>query len=321
MKLKSKIIKLTVIIPALLLMLSGCTKNDVSKDGTTIVCTIFPIYDWVCEMTDGAENINVILLCDNGADMHSFQPSVQDMMMIADSDVFIYVGGESDEWIEDCLSQNANAGRDEINLMEVLSNDTLEESDEGILEENHEEEEETDYDEHVWMSLKRSIKCIEAIEGVIEGKADEKTASLIANNTKAYTDKLTTLDEEYSDYFASVENPMIIVADRFPFRYLVEDYGISYYAAFSGCSTETDASFETIIELGKNLASSGKRTVYITEGGDEVLAKTVIEQAGIDANILVLDSIQTDNPNVLKETNTGYFDIMKANLEVLKSGQ
>ena len=296
-------------------MLFGCNVKTTSKNGTTIVCTIFPIYDWAKEVTQGMDNVNIILLSKNGSDMHSFQPTVQDLVTIADSDIFIYVGGESEEWIKDCLAQNPNADRRDISLMEVLSDVTLSETSEGIA--NHEEEEtgEVENDEHIWLSLRRSKICVEAVAAAI----GDKTGSDIPQaNASSYTALLDELDKEYSEFFN--DNAITItVADRFPFRYLTSDYNIKYYAAFSGCTTETDASFETIIELSKNYASTGEKVIYITESGNEELAKAVMDQAGVDGTIKVLNSMQSVSSKDI-DNNASYLSYMRDNLETFKTG-
>ena len=315
MRINKKVLSILLSVSAMAFMLVGCNGNA-SKDGTTIVCTIFPIYDWVCEMTEGIDDVNVVLLADNGADMHSYQPTAKDILTVSDCDIFIYVGGESDEWIDEYLANNEKQERTEINLMEVLENNVLEESDDGIVS-GEEEEEETEYDEHVWMSLKRSKICVEHIGEIIKAKIGN--AEAVSNNTDTYMAELVSLENEYSAFFESLDNPVITVADRFPFRYLVEDYNIDYYAAFSGCSTETDASFDTIITLGENFASTGEEIIFITESGNEELAETVLEQAGVEASIEKINSVQSV---VLDENggyDKGYLELMKDNLEVFKT--
>lgn len=316
--LRSRIVSLIAILVLMCSgMFSGCSFKTSSENGTTIVCTIFPIYDWAKEITKGMDNVNVVLLAKNGSDMHSFQPTVQDMVTIADSNIFIYVGGESEEWIEDCLSQNPNEQRTDISLMEVLSDETLEESSEGIAVEEEEEGEdgEVENDEHIWLSLRRSKICVEAIADAV----CQKTGSEIPmSNASSYTALIDELDGEYSSFFTD-NDVTITIADRFPFRYLTADYNIKYFAAFSGCTTETDASFDTIIELSKNFASSGEKVIYITESGDEELAKAVMEQAGVDGTIKVLNSMQSVSSKDI-ENNASYLSYMRENLETFKTG-
>lgn len=303
----------------MIVSLAGCQRNDDfgKKDGTTVVCTIFPIYDWVCEMTKGCDDVNVVLLAKNGADMHSFQPTVKDFVTIADCDMFIYVGGESEEWIDDCLSQNPNESRAEVNLSDVLEEMLLEENEEGILQGEEEEAEgEVENDEHIWLSIKRSKAAVEAIASVLSTKTTY--ADTLTENATLYANNLDELDKEYEEFVSSCDNPWIIVADRFPFRYLVSDYGIEYHAAFSGCSAETEASFDTILSLADTLAASDEKVLYITESGDEKLAATVMEQAGKEVEVAVLNSVQAVGQADIDSGSAHYIDYMRSNLEVLK---
>lgn len=315
-KLINKCIITTFISIASILLMSGCNRNEANKNGTTIVCTIFPIYDWVCEMTEGAEDVNVILLSENGADMHSFQPTVKNVVDIADCDVFIYVGGESEEWINDCISQNPNPDRICINLMEYLEEDVLEESDEGIVQgEQDHEHEEVETDEHIWLSLRRSSKCVEYIGEQISRKSSY--SELIIDNAKIYSDKIMALDEEYRDYFDSTDRT-VYVLDRFPFGYMMADYGVDYMALFSGCTTDANATFKTVITMSDLLKGTEEKTVYMTESGRAELAKTIIDQSGEGLNVRTLNSVQTVSLAKFQEDKKGYLDYMQENLQVLK---
>lgn len=316
---RNKLTKILGIVITAFSLISFCgcnTPTIYAKDGTTIVCTIFPIYDWVCELTEGIDNVNVVLLAQNGADMHSFQPTVSDFVKIADCDMFIYVGGESEEWIDDCLSQNPNEKRDDINLSEVLASQLIEESDTGIFEESEEEEEDAENDEHIWLSLKRSITAVEGIADCLENKNID--SAKVKENRERYVSELQSLDKEYEEFFSSMDNPEIIVVDRFPFRYLTADYGISYYAAFSGCTTETDASFDTIIGLADVLSEGDYGVLFITEAGDEKLAETVMEQAGKEVDIAVINSIQSVGQSDIDNKTAHYLSFMRDNLNTFR---
>ncbi len=296
---------------------TGCNGNESSKkDGTTVVCTIFPVYDWVCEMTEGCDDVNVVLLAKNGADMHSFQPTVKDFVTIADCDMFIYVGGESEEWIDDCLSQNPNESRTDVNLTDILEGKLLEESDDNISQTEEEEEEEPENDEHIWLSIQRSVTCIEAIAPLLADKISD--SEKILENASVYANELEILDNEYREFFSTISNPEMIIVDRFPFRYFVSDYGIEYYAAFSGCSAETEASFETIKKLSEALSESNQNVVYITESGDEKLAKTVMEEAGKEVDVAHINSIQSVGQNEIDSGEASYISYMTSNLDILK---
>jgi zinc transport system substrate-binding protein len=292
---------------------AGCEPVSKANNKTTVVCTVFPVYDWTKEITKDCEDINVILLEDDGTDMHSYQPTVKDLVDIEDCDVFIYIGGESEEWAKEYSEKHPNSKRTDICLMDEISGDILLENDEGIVVTEEEGEEEA-YDEHIWLSLKRSIKCADVIGSVLKDKTSDP--SKIENSLASYEEKLSTLDKEYEDYFSA--NPRtLIIADRFPFRYLAEDYGFTYMAAFPGCSAESSISFVPVVELSEGLKSNKDNVVFITESGDIGLAETVIEQSGKDAKVVIIDSLQCVSLKKIEEGAT-YYSLMKSNLDALK---
>ena len=300
-----------IILPALFLF-AGCETSGKADNTTTVVCTVFPIYDWTREITKDCEDINVILLEDDGTDMHSFQPAVKDLVDIEDCDVFIYIGGESEEWAKEYSEKHPSSKRTDICLMDEISGDILIENDEGIIV--TEEEEEEVYDEHIWLSLKRSIKCVDVIGGALKDKTSD--SSKIESNLTSYEEKLSSLDKEYEEYFSA--NPRtLIIADRFPFRYLAEDYGFGYMAAFPGCSAESSISFVPVVELSEGLKNNNGNVVFITESGDMSLADTVIEQSGKDAKVVIIDSLQCVSLKKIEEGAT-YYSLMKSNLDALK---
>ena len=196
--------------------------------------------------------------------------------------------------------------------MDEINEDILLESSEGII--SAEEEEEEAYDEHIWLSLKRSIKCVDVMGNALKNKTSY--ADKITESLSSYEEKLNELDKEYAEYFSS--NPRtLIIADRFPFRYLAEDYGFDYLAAFPGCSSESSISFVPVVELSEGLKNSDENVVFITESGDTELADTVIEQSGKDAKTIVLDSLQCVSLKKIEE-GASYYSLMKSNLDALK---
>ena len=310
---KSLFIKTIILFAALLAFLTGCEVSGKADNKITVVCTVFPIYDWTKEIIKECDDIEVILLEDDGTDMHSYQPTVKDLVDIEDCDVFIYIGGESEEWAKEYSEKHPSDKRTDICLMDEIASDILLENDEGIVVAQEEEEEEA-YDEHIWLSLKRSIKCVDVIGNALKDKtsASEK----ITGNITSYKEKLSELDKEYEEYFNA--NPRtLIIADRFPFRYLAEDYGFSYMAAFPGCSSESNLSFAPVVELSECLGNSDENVIYITESGDKELADTVIEQSGKDAKTVTLDSIQCVSLKRIEE-GASYYSLMKSNLDALK---
>ncbi|MBQ6355762.1 MAG: zinc ABC transporter substrate-binding protein [Solobacterium sp.] len=316
-----KILK-TLIVPVL--FLAGCAKTETPAETPqdkplTIVATTFPLYDWTRTLLGNQlENTDLTLLLNKGADLHNYQPTADDIMKISDCDVFIYVGGESDEWVEDALKSAVNPDMTVISLLEVLGDSAYaEEESEGMQAEDHEhEEEEEEYDEHVWLSLRNAEVFCRAITDVLKEKAPDH-AEEYENNLAAYTGELKALDEAYAEVTGTAAKHVLLFGDRFPFRYLTEDYGLEYYAAFAGCSAETEASFETVRFLAEKVSELELDHVMVIESGDGKIARTIIDNSGRDADVLSLDSMQSVTGEQAAEKT--YLSIMKENLEVLKT--
>ncbi|RKM54072.1 zinc ABC transporter substrate-binding protein [Butyrivibrio sp. X503] len=298
-----------------------------SGDKISIVTTIFPEYDWVKNIVgDASDKAEITMLLDNGVDLHSYQPTADDIMKIVSCDMFIYVGGESDEWVDDALKEATNKDMVVINLLDVLGGNVKEEEVvEGMEAEEEEEgeegeegeEEEVEYDEHVWLSLTNaSIICDAIADGL--SKVDADNAATYTENANAYKQKLNNLDGEYKSVTSAAANKTLLFGDRFPFRYLVDDYGLDYYAAFVGCSAETEASFETIAFLAGKVDELGLKSIMTIEGPDKKIAETIKNNTkSKDQNILTLDSMQSTTSEDVANGTT-YLSVMQANLEVLK---
>lgn len=284
----------------------------------TVVTTIFPLYDWVRQVVGEEGDAEIALLLDSGVDLHSYQPTARDLMNIAACDVFVYVGGESDEWAEDALAAAANPDRIAVNLMEVMGEDAVaEETVEGMEAEEDEDGDEVEYDEHVWLSLRNAQKLVAAIADAL-GEVDPDRADSYAANAAAYIEKLGELDAAYAAAVASAQFDTLLFGDRFPFRYLAEDYGLNYYAAFSGCSAESEASFETVAFLAGKVDELGLPAVLTIEGTNHRIAETVVASTrSKDAAVLTLDSMQGTTAGDV-ESGATYLGAMEENLEVLK---
>jgi zinc transport system substrate-binding protein len=294
-------------------------------DRMQIVTTIFPEYDWVVNVLgEEGKNADVTLLLDNGVDLHSYQPTTDDILKISSCDVFLYVGGESDGWVDDALREAINKDMVVINLLDLLGDKAKEEEIvEGMQAEEEEEEgeegeeEEIEYDEHVWLSVKNAAFYTDKIAEALS-KADPAHADAYGKNAKAYIEKLTELDNRYEKEVAAAENKTVLFGDRFPFRYLVDDYGISYYAAFVGCSAETEASFETVTFLSGKVDELQLPAVMVIENSDQKIAKTIVDNTSSkDQQILVLDSMQSVTSKDMAGGTT-YLSVMEKNLDVLK---
>ena len=321
--------KITALLALLMLVgvLAGCGKqNDTNQtDKLSIVTTIFPEYDWVREILgEKADNAEITMLLDNGVDLHSYQPTADDIVKISDCDLFIYVGGESDEWVEDALRNAANGNMKVINLLEVLGDSVkTEEIVEGMQEAEHEHEDaeehehEEEADEHVWLSLKNAKMLVRVISKALQ-ELDPDSKDIYAANADAYVKKLSALDAEYQAAVDAASNKTILFGDRFPFRYLVDDYGLHYYAAFVGCSTETEAGFETISFLAKRVDEWKLPCVLTIEGAQHKIAETVVRNTTAkNQRVLTMDSMQSTTSKDVKNGTT-YLSVMEKNLSVLK---
>lgn len=308
-----RIIVLLLSALMVLSVLSGCDNKKNNNDNKLkVVTTIFPIYDWVREVL-GDVDVDVEALLNNGVDLHSYQPTVDDIAKINNADVFMYVGGESDGWVESVLESNKNVRV--VNLLEVLGDSVkLEEELEGVEHDHeHDHEDEEEYDEHVWLSLRNAKKCVEAIKDVL-CELDSSNADRYEKNAEEYIEKLELLDQKYMEVVSNSKNNTLVFGDRFPFRYLVDDYNLNYYAAFAGCSTESEASFNTITFLAKKLDELGLTSILKIEGNNHKIAETIIKNTeNKNQEILTLNSMQGS----ILEGNT-YLSIMENNLEVLK---
>ena len=285
-----------------------------------IVTTIFPEYDWVREILgDKADHAEVTMLLDNGVDLHSYQPTADDIIKISDCDLFLYVGGESDGWVEDALKEATNQNMKVINLLDVLGEQVKEEEVvEGMeAEEEESEDEEPEYDEHVWLSLKNAETLCSAITDALE-EIDPANKDAYATNAASYLEKLAALDGEYQTVVDNAARKTVLFGDRFPFRYLVDDYGVSYYAAFVGCSAETEASFETVSFLAKKVDELKLPCVLTIEGAQHKISETIVQNtAEKNQKVLTMDSMQSTTSKDVANGTT-YLSVMEKNLSVLK---
>jgi zinc transport system substrate-binding protein len=336
------------VFTVLLLILGGLTAcgskgSNSGSDRISVVTTIFPEYDWVKNIVGNNDEVEITMLLDNGVDLHSYQPTASDILKISSCDLFIYVGGESDEWVEDALKESINKDMVVLNLLETLGDSVKEEEvvegmqehdhdheheededhdheheeDEDHDHEHHHEEGEAEYDEHVWLSLRSAAKIVTAISDALQ-KIDGKNADAYKNNAKAYNEKLNALDQKFTDAVSKAGTKTVLFGDRFPFRYFTDDYGLSYYAAFVGCSAETEASFETITFLSNKVDELGLKAVLTIEGKDHRIAETIVKNTkSKDQKVLTMDSLQSVTSRDVAAGST-YLSVMEGNLEVLK---
>ena len=329
-------------------------QNSIEKGNSnkiSIVCTTFPQYDWVKNILgEEAERFNVTLLLDNGVDMHSYQPAVKDIATAGSSNLFIYVGGESDTWVEDALKEAKNKDLKAINLMETLGNSVKEEEVvEGMQEEreslghSHEKsskekqeqtqkeshensqeingqkeaaDEEPEYDEHIWLSIRNAEIMVKNIEKAIE-QLDSDNAKVYQTNAENYIKKLDTLDKQYANTIQNAQYKAILFGDRFPFRYMADDYDLKYYAAFAGCSAETMAGFETVTFLAKKADELRLPVILTIENSDGRIAEAVKSNTTKkNQKILAMNSLQSVTKEQIADGIT-YLQVMQENLSVL----
>jgi ABC-type metal ion transport system, periplasmic component/surface adhesin len=331
---------------------TASTKSEAKTDDTnkkfSVVCTIFPEYDWIRQLVgDKKDNYEITYLLDKGVDLHSYQPTAEDIAKIANCDLFVYVGGESDGWVDDALKESKNDKMQVVNLLETLGKNVKpEEVVEGMQEEDehdhdhedadhdhedkdkdhdhedadhdHHHEEETEYDEHVWLSLRNATVLVNTLAEKLQ-TIDPENKDYYAGTAADYTAKLGDLDSRYLATIKKAKVKTVLFGDRFPFRYLVDDYGLKYYAAFVGCSAETEASFETVAFLAKKTDDLKLKSVLVIENSDQKIAKKIVETTkDKNQNIVVLNSMQSITNEDIANGAT-YLSIMESNLKALAS--
>lgn len=314
-----KKIKMIFISCLCLLMISGCTTNKVDNKRIKIVCTTYVQYDWLQQII-GKENgtFDLSLIIKNGVDLHNYQPTVQDIVQISSADLFVCIGGESESWVKDAIKEAKNKNVKMISLMSLLKGRLKEEEHlEGVEEHDHETEDETEYDEHVWLSLKNAHQVIKALSKKIQ-RMDQKHQNIYQKNTHKYLKEINDLQDHYQEAVDHAKTKTLVFADRFPFRYLMNDYSLKYYAAFPGCSTETEASFSTVTFLASQVDEYDLSYVIVIDQSDKKMAKTIIHcTKNKNQKIVTFDSLQSIKQEQMNQ-GYSYLKAMKHNLKVLK---
>ena len=283
-----------------------------------VVTTIFPLYDWTREVIgEQAEQISLCCLLDNGADYHSFQPSASDIVKIAEADVFIFTGGGSESWADEALKNRKNKDQKTVRLFTLLEDRLLLEEHVEGMEEEHGAGDAVEYDQHLYLSLVNAARAVEAIRDALS-EADPAHQDTYQTNAAAYLEKLSALSASYEETVRSARRDILLFGDRFPFRYLTEDYGLRYYAAFQGCSADAEASFATVAFLAEKVKELSLPGVLVLEKSDHKLAETIISASGLQGvEILAMDSMQAVTPAEMKQ-GASYLNSMEKNLEALR---
>ena len=321
--------KKAILLPIMLatvFAITGCRENKRAvmqnpNDKINITTTIFPAYDFVRQIA--GDRVNLAMLLPPGAESHSFEPSPRDIIAIQNSDVFIYAGGESEKWVSRII-QSLNPQRrlpeftDNMNILAMMDvvDKVKEETVEGMEEEHGEDEnhEEYAYDEHVWTSPLNAILIVRSITELL-CRADNTNAGFYRQNSASCLEALEELDATFKAVVAGAKRNTIVFADRFPFRYLADAYGLKYFAAFPGCSTEAEPSAATVAFLINKIKTEKIPVVFHIELSNERMADTISGETG--AKKLLLHSCH----NITKQdfdSGEGYIDIMRRNVENLR---
>lgn len=305
--------KLKCIAVIFVLFLTACVPqmNGTEESGKiNITATIFPQYDFARQIA--GDKANVTMLLPAGSESHTYEPSPQDIIKIQSSDIFIYTGGESDNWIDEILNTINTDNMKIISLTEIC--ETIEEESFDGTEHNHESEDEHEIDEHVWTSPVNALSIAEEISKVL-CEIDAENADFYSDNLNAYSEALRELDNEFNDIVNTAERNTMIVADRFPFIYFAKEYGLEYYAAFPGCAEETEASIPAVSFLIDKVSEENIPVVFYVEFSDHKLADTIAEGTG--AKTMMFHSCHNVTADEFKNGVT-YTELMSKNAEALR---
>lgn len=315
MKKLNKVILLVAIVVLSMTALSACGKKEdsteISTDKINVVASIFPEYDFLRQI--GGDHINLTMLLMPGAESHSFEPTPQDIKAVTKSDMFVYVGGDSDTWVASMLDSIDTKSTDVVTLMDCVSL-VEEETVDGMTAEEEEDSGEVEYDEHVWTSPKNAMLIAQKLCDNL-CQVDPDNAVDYKQNTKDYIDKLTDLDQKFQNVVDNAKRKEIVVGDRFPFRYFVDEYGLTYYAAFPGCSTDTEASAATIAFLNDKVKQDSIPVVFHIELSNEKVCDAICEATGAKSELL--NAVHNISKSDF-DAGITYIDLMEHNVEVLK---
>ena len=310
-------------ILALLLLLSACgqsVEEDTNPDQLTVVATVFPAYDFARAV--GGDLADVQLLLPPGTESHSYEPTPADILAVQECDLFIYLGGESDTWVETILESVELRGQTlrMVDCVPLLEEETVEgmESYEEGHDHDHDEApglgEVVGYDEHVWTSPKNAALITRAVGDKL-AELDPANADTYAANSADYAAQIEDLDREFADFFAGVEDRTMVFGDRFPLRYFAEEFGIDYYAAFPGCSTQTEPSAATIAFLTDKVREEHIPTVWYIEFSNHLVADSIAESAGVKTAMFhTCHNVSADD----LAAGATYVSLMEQNLETLR---
>ncbi|HIR40731.1 MAG TPA: zinc ABC transporter substrate-binding protein [Candidatus Egerieicola pullicola] len=312
---------LSLLLAGVLLLgaLCGCSVPAKQEEGLSVVATIFPQYDFARQVMGSSDDLTMLLR--PGQEVHSYEPTPQDIIAIQNCDLFIYVGGESDAWIEDVLEGMDTSHMVILSLMDLV--DPLEEDTDSVLEnpEEHSHEDgeathlhEEEYDEHVWTSPKNAMLITQAICDAL-CDIDPSNAQIYRQNTAAYLEQLEELDQDFREVIGSASRDTLIFGDRFPLLYFVREYGLNYYAAFPGCASETEPSAATVARLIDLVREEQVPVVYQIELSNGNIARSIADSSGAK-----VETFYTCHNITRDDFNAGetYLSLMERNVNSLK---
>ena len=307
-----KIISVILCMAAVLAVCCSCEKTETKKDDgkLNIVTTIFPPYDFA--KNAGGEYVNVSMLLKPGMESHSYDPTPQDIIKIQECDLFIYTGGESDEWVKDILESGDKKPKKVLAMMDIV--DTVEEETVEGMEKEENDGDEIEYDEHVWTSPKNAINITASITNAL-CQLDENHQASFTQNMMAYRRDLLLLDDSFREVTDNAKRKTIVFGDRFPFRYLADEYDLKYYAAFPGCSAETEPSPSTVSFLIDKVREEKIPVVFSIEFSNGKVADTICESTG--AKKLTLHSCHNVTQDEF-DSGISYLSLMQKNVQALK---
>ncbi|MBQ2733773.1 MAG: zinc ABC transporter substrate-binding protein [Clostridia bacterium] len=298
-------IKLFALIMCVICLFSAvsCEKSE-EKDGLNIVCTIFPQYDFTRNIA--GDDANISLLVPPGKEAHSYEATVADMAKLRRADLIIYVGGDIDGWVLSALEGTEIPTVCMLDAVTLISG-----SCDADVHDGHDHAEGADL--HVWTSPKNAILISEAIKDALV-KIDAENTAIYTENCAEYVNKLSALDRKFEAAAANARNKMIVFAEKFPFRYLCEHYGIEHYAAFDGCSTQSEPSLTVLSSLANIIRENGLNAVLTVEFSSATVADWLARETG--TQVLALHSCHSLTQEEFKRGET-YLSLMEKNLEAL----
>ncbi len=312
MKLKRKLLAV-ITAAATVLSLCACSSESGYSNSDSgklkIISTVFPPYDLARQIA--GDNAEISILLPPGSEIHNYEPSAKDMIAIRNCDIFLYIGGENEQWAEKLINSNDTENVTAVKLIDYVPT-LFEDEDEHDHDHDHEHEHETD--EHIWTSPKNAQLMLSAVYDAI-CKVDPSDKQTYTKNKDAYAKQLSDLDDAYRSAVDNAKNKTIVLADKFPFRYLAHEYGLEFSAAFAACSDESEPGVSTMIKLTKTIKENNIPAVYYLEFSSTKIADTLCDETG--ATKLMLHSCHNVSKQDI-ENNVSYVDLMKQNLENLK---